>query len=172
MNAFKRHLKHARTPKMVWTESEILSARMSIHRLNSDEAWTLIEMLNETGGYSITEEQSDKGISYLRSKIFNLKGEKRNSAYARCFNDEEIEILRDFKEFTFEGVRYDFNHYCERYNTSPIYRVHSKGGGYFDYTQEHFGLPKILKTHSIERDEWASNIEKCAVILFKKRRSV
>lgn len=124
-----------------WTKSEINGIRKAIH-WQKEYAAFLISAINE-GNRSITPEQSKFGIEWLRSKIFLKDGKTvRNSKIARCFGDAEIEVVRRFKRFTFEGVRVDQWGY-----TTPIYRCHAKNGSYFDYTLQFWGLPEVLFTY-------------------------
>jgi hypothetical protein len=142
--SYHRHLANAQNKRHVWTEGEILGVRKCIHGLkHADDALTLIMNVNE-GGFRITQEQSDFGIQFLRSKLFKKDNTCRTSAFARCFGLRERDIVRQFKKFTFEGVRYQCNPYSGQFSTSPIYRVHSKGGRSFDYTMGHWSLPEVL----------------------------
>lgn len=140
MKAYDRHMVNASNKRHVWTESEILSVRMCIHRSGIEKAYPLIMELNE-GGFRITPEQTTKGIEYLRSKLWKDNGEHRNTEFSRCFGIRERAIIQGFKKFTFEGVRYEQR--GSSFQTTPIYRVHSNAG-YFDYTMGHWGLPEIL----------------------------
>jgi hypothetical protein len=140
-SAYQRHLEHASTKGATWTEQEILSVRMSIHKLPKDDALTLIMAINE-GGFQITQEQSDKGIEFLRRKLFTAKGKRRNTEFTRRLNNHVIKLIEGFSHFTFEGVHYEDQ--GSRIFTSPIYRVHDSKGNYFDYTMPFGGSPEVL----------------------------
>lgn len=142
--SYYRHLKNAQNKRHIWTEGEIKAVRKCIHWLKyEDDALTLIMNVNE-GGFRITKEQSDFGIEFLRSKLWNKSGKPRSTEFSRCFGIREKAIILNFKKFTFEGVRYKQNSYSGQFSTTPIYRVHAKNGAYFDYTMGHWTLPEIL----------------------------
>ena len=144
MNAYQKHLAHAQKKNAVWTETEILSLRMQVHKQKHvDDALTLIMNVNE-GGYRITKEQREFGINWLRNTLWTKDGKERNTAKSRCFGDRERSIVKRFKKFTFEGLRYTQNGYSGYFTTTPIYRCHAKDGSFFDYTMAHWGLPEIL----------------------------
>lgn len=144
--AFERHLARAQNHKSTWTLSEINAYRACIHRQRHvDDAFELIMEVNE-GGYSITPEQSEFGIQWLRNACFKADGSLRTSKLAKCFGLAERNVIRNFSHFTFEGVRYQQNPYSGQFSTTPIYRTHSENGDYFDYTMEFWGLPEVTFT--------------------------
>lgn len=139
--SYKRHLEHAKQKNSLWTKAEINAVRKCIKRINDYSlTYELVDALNE-GGFSITKEQTKQGLEYLTKGLFNKKGQVRRSEFSKCFNDLDVEVIRSFSHFTFEGLEILGTHWL---NTYPIYRVHSTNGSFFDYTSGHWCLPEVV----------------------------
>lgn len=134
--------------KRVWTKSEINAlvkcnnAKNFAHE-SIKELYAELESKSEYGSFehSITKERSDFGIEFLIKRYFKLDGSPRS----KCpFGVREERILKSFKRFTFVGLLANCNAVGSYRWFTPVYRVYSKSGEYFDYTQGHWGTPKIL----------------------------
>lgn len=143
----KRTLNH-NTP---WTENEIKYFRKIIGRYGIKDLYFRAQLVkNFQGPYQITEEQSIKGITYLRTKCLKTNGEARNIKNMP-FGTFELNIIRNFYKFEFIGI---YGHYNEYMNTimnySPVYRCYDIHGNYFDYIGVHFDLIEVLEIGSIK----------------------
>jgi hypothetical protein len=91
--------------------------------------------------YDITTEQTEKGLNWLRRKLLKNNGEARNGALD-IVSEDEIEILRNYKEFKFVGFEKvdgkrtpsGYTTYRSGGNYFSIWRVVDINGDYFDYT--------------------------------------
>jgi hypothetical protein len=116
---------------VILTERDIITLKS---RLNNNKE--RIESFNFP--YNVTIEQSNKGIEFLRKRYFKKNGGLTVNA-ERELENKEIEILRDFDHFEFNGWYDGYNGY--RYNYQPIYRVYAKDNNYyFDYYYDFNGL--------------------------------
>ena len=62
-----------------------------------------IRRITNNSSYSISREQTDFAINYLKEKLFRKDGQLRKNTGP--FGDREIEIINNFKEFRFIGFR-------------------------------------------------------------------
>lgn len=148
-----KHLANYKKVSRVWKKSEIgavikLLNSKNFHGVSGDMAVVgAIENLESYFEYGhaeerkITREQSKYGIDYLRSRYFKKTGEPRKGC---PFGTREIAILKSFSKFRWVGLRPHQNAYGSYRWHTPVYRVYSKDGSYFDYTAVHWGTPEIL----------------------------
>lgn len=122
------------------TENEIIYFRKAIGSSSKLAQWekqdlkaTLEEQVEKRRGLNITPEQSEKGIEWLTKFVFNSKGERRkDKASNAAFGAYEVNCIKNFYGFTFQGVYSAGNGYYSFYK--PIYRLTATNGDWFDYT--------------------------------------
>ena len=118
-----------------FTESSItsFSALMNWFKrtnLTDEERLTLFYIFETQAPYSITPEQTKKGLNWLSAVRFTATGKERKN---NPFGYREETILDDFKRFELTGL-YDDSYYLnDRHNFKPNYRVIAKDKTYFDY---------------------------------------
>lgn len=119
-----------------WTENDIIYFRKYIGSsggTDDTQRNMLLTLFNSVvDGYSITPDQTTKGIDYLRNAIWTSKGKPRRTAKAKVFGSRERAIILDFNQFKFVGVQ-DISHSEYRFYV-PVYRVIANNGAYFEYT--------------------------------------
>ena len=125
---FKKWLKRVQDDKTPWTENEIIYFRKFIR--TSEQRKYLLSLFKEE--YSITKEQTIKGIEYLRNTVFKKNGKFRNTKNMP-FGEREIDVIKDFKEFKFVGLS-SVSQYTLYY--IPVYRVIDNQGNSFEYTTD------------------------------------
>lgn len=134
-----------------WTEGEINQLRKSLGPCSN---WSIVARETIISDYfrhchrhnfKITEDQSNKGIEWLKKTQLKKNGELRNSQSV-FINEGDKKILENFSHFKFIGLEFsDFNYYSNSYrNIAPIYRTFDKSGNYFDYAPIAFGSCGIL----------------------------
>ncbi len=127
-------IKDTKTP---WTENEIIYFRKAVGSSGLKELELrskLLDMFNtilSEKSYKITEQQSIKGINYIKGVCFKKNGQLRDSKQ-NCFSDYEATIILNFRKFEFVGLHYASQNAYAFY--TPIYRVISKQGRSFEYT--------------------------------------
>jgi hypothetical protein len=120
-----------------WSEGEDRDNRLRLLEKMS-------EALTENKSWPITAEQTEQGIEYLRRLLLKTNGERTRNKVAQKFTDEQVDIVRKFKRFTFVGLHEVYSDYDGRLqDTLPIYRVHSRDGKHFDYAPIHWGEPLV-----------------------------
>lgn len=120
------------------TEREIISFRSAVNRwkrttMSENEKQQLIGMmfdkLESTGGFDLETAQKQKGIDWLRNKLYTKTGKRRQDVFARGVPDHVFKVVDNFKDFTlvdFESV--GFSH-----QLFPVYRCIAQDGTSFDY---------------------------------------
>lgn len=127
----------------VWSEGEINGLRKGLGYCSNWSKCAREELIDDIRRMDIearvTDEQSQKGLDWLYKTQFTKRGEIRFRKHA-FIGERELEVLKDFEKFTFQGLRFqDFNPYTSTYQTiSPVYGVHGKSGGYFEYSANAF----------------------------------
>ena len=135
------------TKEKTWTKSEITSfasiVRSAMYRPTGIRDETILELWNqfartiEKQPKLITSEQTEVGLNWLNKTCFTSQNKVRNTQLLResgfsCF---DAEILKNFSHFEFVGYDTDLNTYGGYINIrTPVYRVVSKLGKYFDYS--------------------------------------
>jgi hypothetical protein len=160
IETLKRWTAEASKARRVWQKSEINAVIKALQSKNFvreapielHDAYLDLLQASEYGSFehSITKEQSAMGISYLRSRYFKKNGEPRKSS---PFNEIEQNIIRSFKKFTFVGY---YEHQAQSgwyVGYTPVYRVYSKSGSYFDYSPIHWGTPLIVSPRTMLIEE-------------------
>ena len=108
------------------TESEILHARARLAHARAtpelQELWALL--VESPGEWQLTPEQTRKGLAWLQAN----RGRKLLRV---SLEPEHWRIIDDFDRFALAGLLPTLP--GSRY-TSPIYRVYSRDGKWFDYT--------------------------------------
>jgi hypothetical protein len=141
MKAYDRYVAKARTNER-WSEAEINGARRAVHAAGVGLGWRLLNAIQ--GPYSITSDQTRKGLEFLHKKMFTARGEMRKTAFTRCFSERHAGILRNFARFTFDGLEVTGTAPDGRiWSTAPIYTVHSTDGRSFSYWMTPRGLPTV-----------------------------
>ena len=120
-----------------FTESSITSFRALMNgfkrtNLTDEERLTLFCIFENQAPYSITPEQTKKGLNWLSAVRFTTTGRERKRS---PFGYREETILDDFKRFELTGL-YDDSYYPlhdDLHNFKPIYRVIANDKTYFDY---------------------------------------
>ena len=119
-----------------FTESSITSFRALMNgfkrtNLTDDERETLDFLFENQAPYSITPEQTKKGLNWLSAVRFTATGKERKN---NPFGYREETILDSFKRFELTGLYDDYHYpYGDRHNYKPIYRVVAGDESYFDY---------------------------------------
>jgi hypothetical protein len=119
-----------------FTESSITSFRALMNgfkrtNLTDDERETLDFLFENQAPYSITPEQTKKGLNWLSAVRFTATGKERKN---NPFGYREETILDSFKRFELTGLYDDYHYpYGDRHNYKPIYRVVADDEAYFDY---------------------------------------
>lgn len=149
-----RKLQEARISSRRWTKGDILAfgKMLNSYRFSSDKrkddiniiACELNKTVRTNGGYSITSEQSEFGIEWLKSRILTSKGKLSKSKFAEDFRECDAEVIRNFEKFGFMGFYENENGWSSHY--TPIYRTISNDGTFFDYTMfgGQWGRPGIV----------------------------
>ena len=87
--------------------------------------------------YNITQEQTIKGLNYLKRHYLTSRGKQRQNALTRDVDVEFLnfikEIEKDNSKFTFNGFKQLTNGFWNYY--APIYSIHLNG---FTYSYFHF----------------------------------
>jgi hypothetical protein len=135
---FNKYLKRVQDDSTPWTEMEIRYFRKYL-RENPSKYSILMNLFKDE--YSITSEQTKKGIEYITKVCFKKNGELRKTKYMP-FGTREARIIRDFKEFKFVGLYNTGSHYNNFY--LPVYRVVSKNREYFEYTAGIWGNMEVI----------------------------
>lgn len=142
-----------RIDTQVWTKGDIgaFARMLNSYRFSEKERqtqimelWSKLEDRASDEPYSITDEQSQVGIEWLRKVCFTSKGANRASKEVADFNEREFNIVRNFSHFEFVGFDESSNGYSSHY--APIYRTLDKDGNYFDYVARMWQAPQILAT--------------------------
>lgn len=137
----------------VWTENEIIYFRKYINGsspLNAYDAQGLIDAVDGKV-YRITEQQSVKGILWLKNQCFTGRGILRRSCPFKTF---EVNVISNFREFRFVGL-YNVSDNSYR-NYMPIYRCIAKNGDFFDYVAYSFGQVKVIGIKVKGRETWCN----------------
>ena len=151
-------------PGSTWTEQNIIGFRKKI---NSGNNMLLIELFHgltndddELTEWSITAEQSQKGIDYLRKTLFKANGELRNTELVRETESELIEAVRDFKSFSFVDVT-DLTQQSGWEHYTAVYRIHTHSGLKVDYTYTANGYQRggIFEVTRVDRSEQHTHLE-------------
>lgn len=135
--SYYQTLERLENPDHVWAKGEIGSLRKHIGHCStwSDAAKEHVQAIVSDGfDFKITKYQTEMGLDYLLKISLTSKGALRRSK-TNFLGQYEVDILRDFKEFRFIGLEFSgYNNWSHNYNfRTPIYRVISKSGKYFDY---------------------------------------
>ena len=113
-------------------ESAIISLKSLL--MNQNYTDTLKEKLtdllyshiNKKNGLKITQEQTEKGLNFLKKSLYTKKGKKRDTTKTQYLSDKFYNIVDNFKSFKFYGYyTYDTNIYIERDLLTPIYSIES-----------------------------------------------
>lgn len=98
--------------------------------MNIQEA-ALLNRYTTSACIRVEPEQSDKGLSWLRTKCKTPTGRYRK--HNPFTKDQELMIFDNFSHFTFDGYHLgDKYNMCNRH-VYPIYTVHDKEGNSFSY---------------------------------------
>lgn len=98
------------------------------NRVNKDIE--ILKMKEWKTEYKITDEQTEKGKKWLFSKYLTPQTEKERKH--NPFNNTQIDILKDFSHFTFNGLA-NISHSSFVNHFMPIYSVYDTKGNYFQY---------------------------------------
>lgn len=146
----QKHYKNLQAKARTWKKSEIGAVIKLLNSANYERVTETKNALLDLESYftygaqeerKITREQSQYGIQYLRSRYFKVDGSPRKNC---PFGNREIAILKSFSKFRWVGLRANYNNCGDVRWFTPVYRVYSKDGSYFDYTAVHWGDPEIL----------------------------
>jgi hypothetical protein len=159
LNTLDKWTKACTRKQRVWQKSEINAVIKALQRINFSDSLNSNEFQfkhadllaachyqegNESGPFehSITKEQSDYGLEYLKRRYFKLNGTARR----QCpFNlRQQAIIMHAFKEFKFVGFYEHRNDSGMYVGYTPVYRVHANNGEYFDYSPIHWGNPLVF----------------------------
>jgi hypothetical protein len=134
----------------VWTENEIIFFRKYINdhlnhnsSIDFDDIYFLIGKISGQQ-YKITDQQSVKGILWLKNKCFTNSYKIRRNCLFGAF---EINVITNFKEFRFVGIQNISPNFYKCF--MPIYRCIARNGDFFDYvayTNGHFEI--LNRNHS------------------------
>lgn len=138
--------------KTVWTEGHINSLRKQLGYCSNWSDIAVEVFISDYFGhgeqydFEITEYQTTKGLDWLLNNTFKKNGDVRKSKSMILSDPEHFEIVKNFKEFRFIGLRLERNNsYNSKYSSvAPIYRVLDNNGDYFDYSPIAFGETVIL----------------------------
>ena len=140
---FKKWLDRVKDHETPWTENDIIFYRKYVGCNGSanKEQKQILKQLFESGiEYSITQDQTEKGLNYIKNKALKKNGKLRNTKN-QPFGNREVTIIKNFKEFKFVGL-----YSASRHNdfTKPIYKVIAKNGMYFEYIAGSFGDIEVI----------------------------
>ncbi len=161
MSIYDKYLKLIKAG--TFTETDIRYFRKAVNGSSSlpiadreSLRFELEDRIQKRGGIKITQDQTNKGITWLTNKAFKLNGLPRKSS---PFGELENHIINNFKRFEFVGL---FNLSDNNYsNYMPIYRVIDTHGHYFDYTAVSWGDVILVEAGKIKRNK--AHIEYCRV---------
>ena len=98
--------------------------------LTDEEGESLGFLFENQAPYSITSEQTTKGLDWLFNLRFTARGKERKN---NPFGYREQSILDDFDRFELAGL-YDYSDgYNGFHNFKPMYRVIASDGESFEY---------------------------------------
>ncbi len=132
---FNKWLTRVQDNETPWSENDIIYFRKAVGSSglkSNDERDELRGAFNSDEGYKITENQTSKGINYLKNTIYKANGSLRNTIKSRAFGLREKAIIDNFSHFLFTDIHNGSSNYYEFY--LPVYRVIAKNGSYFEYT--------------------------------------
>jgi hypothetical protein len=146
----------------LWQEQEIISFRKLLResfclggecswdgRTNRLVAQELLDKFNNTVNkrpYRISQEQTEKGLNWLRQACFTGRGVVRESK-SRPFEWWECEKLKTmlpkFSHWTFDGLEPEYNNYTGTImGFSPIYTLHAGRKNQFTYVAHPMGYER------------------------------
>jgi hypothetical protein len=132
--ALKKHLDIIASGHI--TERGIINLRTYM-RNNPDDVETIKEQVSK-GELGLTNDQNEKGISFLRNSYSSPSGKIRIN---NPFGDKQISVMKNFSHFTLCGfVKTSQNQYEDH---CPIYRCYAKDGSSFKYAYS-FGSGKYF----------------------------
>lgn len=121
----------------LWQETDIRAFRSQLRRnFNEERVQDLWNRFNVSAPYRISEEQSIKGLAWLKSSLFKIDGSIRQSK-VRPFEVPSCELIReilaDFSHWTFDKlVEVGTPGYYPLF--APVYTLHAKSGAKFSYS--------------------------------------
>lgn len=133
------------------TKQEVNSMRKALgycSKLPQEEKQNILNametMTNKTLGIKITEEHTQQGINFLKRTAFTSKGIPRNTK-DYPFNDHDLNILRNFKEFRLVGFEENTNTYSGMVMSyESQWKVKAKNGDSFTYVCGHWGKLQVI----------------------------
>lgn len=141
----------AHNSRHIWAKSEIHALAKLLNHIEYIQDKDIKRRVVELGRYvqedmkpaRITDKQSNFGIQWLKTNLYNSKGNLRNSKLSNIL--EPIEpLLKRFKDFRFAGFHTDTNSYGARlFFVAPIYEVRSKNGKVIPYAHQHWGATLV-----------------------------
>lgn len=137
----------------VWTENEIIFFRKYLNGSSSIDINTVYYLASQIDNknFKITDQQSVKGILWLKNKCFTNNFKIRKNC---PFKNFEINVIKNFKEFRFVGL-YNVSENFYR-NYMPIYRCIAHNGDYFEYVAYTWGKVKVLSIKSKNFETWSN----------------
>jgi hypothetical protein len=143
MRPNKTYLKYLAMTKRghIWTEQEIIYFRKYVNGSIPLDIDSIEHLIASVDGkyFRITNQQTVKGILWLKNKCFKNNGSVRKACPLKPF---ERAVIQSFKEFRFVGL-YNVSDNSYR-NYMPVYRVVATNGMYFDYVAYSWGEMKVI----------------------------
>ncbi len=107
--------------KEVLTERNIIAIKSRLHNnphsLTEDELDSLSSII-EGREFFIDSDHTEKGLNYLKDRLFKQNGSYRNTKQTNRLSDNFREAVKDFNHFKFSGFIS-----LGRYNASPIWTI-------------------------------------------------
>lgn len=120
------------------SENDIKYIKKNLYSMCStstpDQKSELHDALDLHDNYKLTQEHTEKGINYLRSKLLKSNGQPRNTKQVRDFTcDRIINIINNFSHFEFICFECVWVGYGNNHQYNPVWRTYDKDGNSFDY---------------------------------------
>lgn len=146
--AYGKWMTRLRDTNNVWTENDIIYFRKAIGycgikdpelRKQLRKQFDVFAEKNE--GYLITNEQSEKGRTYLLDRSLRKNGELRKGCK---LGSREIDILRDLDYHRFVGLWEQHNGFGDVMGYLPVYRAVAQNGNSFEYVGATYEMMEVV----------------------------
>ena len=145
---YNKWLKRCKDNKTPWTENEIKYFRKALASLlnsivdaDRTDGQYLLETFRSKAPFKITQEQSIKGIEWLKRVCFKSNGQIRESKsrpFERWTCESLKQILPKFKYWTLDDIQNCSDNFYQWFG--PVYTLHTKNNMSFSYLVTGQGL--------------------------------
>jgi hypothetical protein len=135
--------------KMFFEKAERPYFNDSYTQADHDNVWVLRSKMKNKfiKGYSITKEQTEIGLEYLNKFMIKKRtGTLTKPAIDSGMTEAHLTVFKNFHKFMFVGYLENMS-WNGLSHMTPIYRVISKSGEFFDYSPGHWSLPVVFEVN-------------------------